>query len=405
VLAQQLTLQVSQAEVEAGAGAGAGAEIMTEEEIEYRAAFNADVVALFGSPPLPAHKTDAAAPPKKRKTSPVSKRAGATATATAEPLLLPLITCYTQWGKGLGHFLKVAGIVVSQLCADALPPERSAASPPPAPLRAAAAAAIEGVDISRAKFTKSAWETTLYSQDPATLTERLAVLPLHELHVYAAAARLQARTGLSQINATNRNAGVGVGVGLGAGAGESADTSSSSGPINSHKPSSSHRPKVISITVADICNELDKLTAVLRRQESTYARVLGGLETLAREGLLVLHTAGKVTPLRLVSDHTQVLLLSPDHDIRHAFQWQGQGQEQGRRVDYVHSGNKAEGEGLGAATTPSTDTGAGAGAGAAVSNGDIGFFRAYPALVISDRVRRAVLEPAEVPPALPDSFR
>ena len=109
---------------------------------------------------------------------------------------------------------------------------------------------------------------------------------------------------------------------------------------------------------------------VLHRRESTTARVYSGLSTLSDEGLLVLHSGGKTIPLRLTTGHTQVLLLSPEHDIKGAFRSQEQG------LDGEQSTN---------------------------SIGGISLKR--HGLIISDRMRRAVLEPAEVPPALPAHFR
>ena len=116
----------------------------------------------------------------------------------------------------------------------------------------------------------------------------------------------------------------------------------------------------------------------LRRHESTYTRVLRGLETLSREGLVAIHAGGKVVPLRLMTEHSQVLLLSPEHDVRHAFQLQEP--EPAKQRGGVQDG-----------------------AGAAVC--DIFSGRKCHPLTVSDRVRRAVLEPAEVPPALPDAIR
>ena len=116
--------------------------------------------------------------------------------------------------------------------------------------------------------------------------------------------------------------------------------------------------------------------------------MLRGLETLSREGLLVLHMGGKLVPLRLVTEHTLVLLLSPEHDIKLAFQ--PQGQEQGE-INGEGTGNCSSGSGSGSGSSSVAAYGIGC--------------RSSAPLIVSDRIRRAVLEPAEVPAALPDALR
>ncbi len=253
-----------------------------DAEIDFRQRFNAEVVALFGP-----HEYSRDIGSKKKKTSPHYHI----------PLLLDVISRYADWGKGLDHFIRAAQV------------------------------AVVGLTIAQSVFTQNSWEKALYSQDPCTLTERLSSLPLHELHIFASAARCHARMGLALADNKGGTA------------------------VKNRRDSS--------INVSDVLEELDRLTGVLRRRESTQARALQGLHYLVREGLILLLTGNKVTPSQVVTNQTLVVMMSPSYEVKEAFQ-----------------------------ATVEDATG---------SRG-----RVHVPLMVSDRVRRAVLEPAEVPPALMD---
>ena len=107
------------------------------------------------------------------------------------------------------------------------------------------------------------------------------------------------------------------------------------------------------MTIEEALREFDALSGGwLRKREIPTARAIGGLQALSLAGLVVLsNSGGRPAQQRLVSDKTLVLLVPAEYDVVAAFERRGQGHGHG------------QGQGCG------------------------------PALVVSERVRRAVLEP------------
>jgi hypothetical protein len=245
-----------------------------DTEQNYRKQFNKRVVELFG-------KVDEGTCKKKIRGS----------TQKSDPELLHMIKTYTDWGKGLSHFLRVAQLAVCRLT-----PEQP--------------------------YLKSSHITqALYAQDPCTLLERLSSLPLFELHIFASVARLYGRLGNNSNTKKNSSTG-------------------SKGPLSPG-----------GVRVEDVLEELEKLTGTFRRKESTRPRALLGLTALVQEGLINLYGGvGKSTSSRLVTEETLVQLNPPIYEVQEAF----------------HSNIDSQVVG-----------------------------RERMPLVISDRVRRAVLEPLE----------
>ncbi len=113
------------------------------------------------------------------------------------------------------------------------------------------------------------------------------------------------------------------------------------------------------VHVDEVLQELDRLTGAFRRNESTRSRALLGLTALVQDGLIMLcGGAGKPVAARLVTDQTLVMLQPPMYEVLAAFHPNIESQEIGRKR--------------------------------------------LP-LVLSDRVRRAVLEPLEAVAAIIDA--
>jgi hypothetical protein len=110
---------------------------------------------------------------------------------------------------------------------------------------------------------------------------------------------------------------------------------------------------------------IELMTAALRTKETTTARLMLGLQALASQGLLLLTNAAgaasaaaaahRPVPSRLLSERSLVVMLPPEYEVREAF------------------GARPEFEGLVARSR--------------------GVGRSVPTLVLSERVRGAVLDP------------
>ena len=99
------------------------------------------------------------------------------------------------------------------------------------------------------------------------MAERLSILPLHELHIYATVTRLQARNGAAHSSATSSNStGAGGGNtnvttnigGISIADGISITTATTSSSSSSKKKAKWGKP----VTVLDVLRELDHLTGV-----------------------------------------------------------------------------------------------------------------------------------------------
>jgi Cdc6-like AAA superfamily ATPase len=252
--------------------------VSDDKEQAYRVAFNNKILELFGLSSDVQQKKGSRSISNKKK----YKKAE----------LLQTITSYTQWGKGLSHFLRVCQMSICSITSE------------------------------QPYLNTEMWFKALQTQDPYNLNEKLKTLPLHELHIFACISRLHGRLG---------------------------DGCNSKGKQNTS--SSSHQTKSRTVKVGELLSELDSMTGVMRRNESTCARVLLGLTTLVQEGLILLcGGAGKPITARLVTDETLVLIQVPMYEICAAFQ---------ENIETLKIGRKQS------------------------------------SLVISDRVRRAVLEPLE----------
>ena len=130
------------------------------------------------------------------------------------------------------------------------------------------------------------------------------------------------------------------------------------------------------MTVSMVVAEMDRLTGVLEKKTIPEERVIQALIALAsEESLLVLtNGTGKPSSTRHVTNRTLVLLIPSYHEVRDAFMVK-------------------EGTGHHAIATSAR---AGINCGYRDRFGDRPVGRASPRLVITDRVRRAVLEPLEV---------
>jgi hypothetical protein len=246
---------------------------------------------------------------------------------------------YTEWGRGISHFLRAAQLAVSLL---------SAASP----------------FLSAEDF-----ESALHSQEPPGLAERLGGLPMLELLLFCAVARLYGRklgmgaTAAAAAAVVDKGADAGSASGAGAGAGGAGagisdgdggpgakpTAAAASGSAVAGAGRSGGKKAATDVTIEEALREFDALSGGwLRKREIPTARAIGGLQALSLAGLVVLsNSGGRPAQQRLVSDKTLVLLVPAEYDVVAAFERRGQGQGQGRG----------------------------------------------PALVVSERVRRAVLEP------------
>ena len=267
--------------------------IIDVAERAFRESFNSEVAALLGP-----KQSDECSTISKESVWTDKSRLKKNGASRFPPLLLNTISRYTEWGKGLDYFIRVAQLAVVEL------------------------------NATQYMFTQKSWERALYSQEPYTLAERLSALPLHELHLFASVARCYARIGLVQAGG------------------------------NSHSNTYKSR-RDPTVNVGEVLDELDRLTGALRRRESTFAGSLQGLLFLVREGLILLLAGNKSTPARVVTNQTIIIMLPPSYEIYEAFQ---------------------------ATLEPDLEC--------------IG--RERFSLMVSDRVRRAVLEPAETPIAIAD---
>jgi hypothetical protein len=254
-----------------------------DTEQEYRKCFNARVMEMFGSVGDKSTK-------KSRNTH------GGSASQENEPELLPTLRNYTDWGKGLSHFLRVAQLAVCRLT-------------------------LEQPYLKSSHITQA-----LYAQDPCTLPERLSTLPLYELHLFACVARVSGRL----------------------------DNSVGQKETATGKKVVASKAQAGGVHVQEVLSEFDRLTGSFRRKESTHSKALNALSALSYEGLIHLYVGNGKTSAssRLVTDQTLVLLTPPMYEVRAAFQY--------------NNNNNTHSESLG---------------------------RPYLPIVISDRIRRAVLEP------------
>lgn len=237
---------------------------------------------------------------------------------------------YCEWGKGISHFLRAAQLAVALLT-----PEEP-------------------------WLTAAGLEAALYSQDPPSLVERLAGLPALELRLFAAVVRLHGRK-MGEGAVVAEAAAVQMDS---AGDSGAAALSATGGGGGSLSLASSSRGKVSkkgdrSITIEETLREFELLTGALRTKETTSARLVQGLQALAAAGLVLLTntSAGgahpKPAPASLLSDRTLVVMLPPEHEARAAFSKRGGAADAGRaRVG-----------------------------------------RPVPTIIMSDRIRSAVLEP------------
>ncbi len=297
-LAERLTLQINVGT--ASQGSDISQIDVNQDEISYRLAFNERVGMLMG---IATNCNDSV----NKKRGLVIKR------GNQPPQLLPLISRYVDWGKGMGYFIRVALLAIARL---------------------GLSMSKGGAYFLRDVFTQEMWEGALSSQNPRTLSERLSSVPLHELYLYASPARCQARTGV-----TNSIANYGKTI-------ENTECNATA---------LSRRPKCPSVTVGDVLCELDILTGVVLRRETSVARIKLGLKGLSKQNLMTFQYCDKSSS-RSVTDQTVLTLLSPNHDIQSVFK-----------------GHTPEiSENLQVMSAP---------------------------LVVSDKVRRAVLEPMVVPTA------
>jgi len=243
---------------------------------------------------------------------------------------------YAEWGKGVSHFLRAAHLAVALL------------SP------------------SEPVLTATGLESALFSQDPPCLAERLAQLPPLELRLFAALARLHGKKmGSGAVAATAASATTVADMGsIGTGTDCTVTGGGGAGGVGK-KATGAKAAKDRSISVEEILRELELMTAALRTKETTTARLMLGLQALASQGLLLLTNAAGVAsaaaaahrpvPSRLLSERSLVVMLPPEYEVREAF------------------GARPEFEGLAARSR--------------------GVGRSVPTLVLSERVRGAVLEP------------
>lgn len=167
-------------------------------------------------------------------------------------------------------------------------------------------------------LTEITMETALWGQDPPDLVNRLSCLALLELHLFAAAARLYGRKlGAGAKAAATTAAGAGTNnsnIGLV----ESANTSANSSvSVRGQSKAKKHSDDA---TVDEVFSEFDALTGSLRLKEVSEARVIAGLVALANGGLIMLTNAGgRPAPYRLISDKTVVLLVPPEYEVLAAF--------------------------------------------------------------------------------------
>ena len=241
---------------------------------------------------------------------------------------------YCEWGKGISHFLRAAQLAVALLT-----PEEP-------------------------WLTAAGLEAALYSQDPPSLAERLAGLPGLELRLFAAVVRLHGRkmgegavaaeAAAVQMDSAGEGGAAGLSAAVGGGGALPLASSSSSGRGKASKKGGDR-----SITIEEALREFELLTTALRTKETTSARLVQGLQALAAAGLVLLTNASaggahpKPAPASLLSDRTLVVMLPPEHEARAAFSERGGGADGGRaRVG-----------------------------------------RPVPTIIVSDRIRSAVLEP------------
>lgn len=130
------------------------------------------------------------------------------------------------------------------------------------------------------------------------------------------------------------------------------------------------------MTVGMVVTEFDRLTGMVQKRAIAESRVVQALMALANEESLVMLTngAGKPSSTRHVTGQTLVLMIPPYHHVRDAF--------------LPHEG------GTGVLAMANVRAGVNCGFVDKFGNKQVG--RAAPRMVITDRVRRAVLEPLEV---------
>ena len=129
------------------------------------------------------------------------------------------------------------------------------------------------------------------------------------------------------------------------------------------------------MTVAMVITEVDRLTGLLEKRSIPEQRVVQALMALGSEESLVVltnTTNGKSCSTRHVTSRTLVLMVPPYHDVRDAFLPRD-----------------------GASFGVTSHVRAGVNCGFVDKFGNRAIGRASPRLVITDRVRRAVLEPLE----------
>jgi len=250
---------------------------------------------------------------------------------------------YTEWGRGISHFLRAAQLAVSLL---------GSASP---------------------FLSAEGFESALHSQEPPGLAERLSGLPMLELLLFCAVARLYGRKlGMGATaaaaaavvdkgaddSAATTAAGAAAGAGGSDGEGGLGPKPQAAGSASATASArvagagrSGGKKAATDVTIEEALREFDALSGGwLRKREIPTARAIGGLQALSLAGLVVLsNSGGKPAQQRLISDKTLVLLVPAEYDVVAAFERRGQ--------------RHGQGQGHG------------------------------PALVVSERVRRAVLEP------------
>lgn len=332
-----------------------------EEENRYRSIFNEVITDLFGETRQGFDKDTDTADPDNNKDAAATKKRGK---------LFSFISGYCAWGKGVRHFLLLSTLMVASLTSD-MP-----------------------------YFTEQQFTSLSNNQAPFSLLERLAQLSLLELHLFAMASRLYAKKnahilGMAGAQFSNNNSKSMLANGDGTGMHMNANThgsflSTTTTTSSSFKTKDKNKENFV--TLREIFAEMDKFTGTNLSQSSLYVIHSSNLSkqmftrSHATQAILNLQTNQLIACSNNISNtsnthtvqaessltnQTIVLLIPMYHEIRHAFAYTGESTD---------TNNVTGSSNTNITGKKSTITSIG---------------RHQPRLVLSDRIRRAVIEPLE----------